>query len=303
MPEFVSSACLRAVAALAETGSFSAAARRLGLSHVTVSGHIHGFETNHGIRLFDRERGRLMPTPFCTELLDAAAQLQEATGDIDRLIQRRNSAGRLQLKVGLGNALPGMGILQRMMAQHPDVTILIEGGTHQSILRDVMRRELDVAILPDLPNDARLRRMPLVTQDVVALVNETHPLAGEGQLDLALLAQQDLIFRARGSSTQRIVDRAFATVGLAPLPRLIVAPREAVYEAVKLNLGIGFIWRYSTTRDEGVVRIPLRTDKQGRQEMLFAMADDTNPLITMMFHAAEAYLAASQTGGHRSGAR
>lgn len=290
MPKLVTSACLRAISALVHGGTFSAAARLLGLSHVTVAAHIHGFETTHGIRLFERENGRFVPTPFCSELLDGASQLHEAADDIDRLIQRRNLSGRYQLKVGLGNALPGMGILKHMLAQHPDVTILIEGGTHQSILRDVMRRELDVGILPDLPNDPRLRRMPLVSQDVVALVNEAHPLARATHLELEELAAQDLIFRARGSSTQRIVDRTFASAGLAPKPRMVVGPREAVYEAVKLNLGIGFIWRNSTTRGEGVRRVKIRAERQDRQEMLFSLEDDNNPLINMFYHAAEIYL-------------
>ena len=293
MPDLVSDACLRAISALVEGGSFSAAARRLGLSHVTVAAHIHGFEDRNGILLFEREKGRLTPTPFCVELLEAAGQFQEAADDIDRLIQRRNPSGRRQIKVGLGNALPGMGILKELMSHHPDIMILIEGGTHQSIMRDLIRRELDVAILPDLPNDSRLRRLELVPQEVVALVNKDHPLAKEKVLDLTTLAQQNLIFRARGSSTQRIVDRAFAAEGLSPDPRLIVTPREAVYEAVKLNLGIGFIWRNSTTREEDVVRIPIGSGEQLRKEMIFALKDDNNPLINLIFLAAERYVKSS----------
>ncbi|MDO8983758.1 MAG: LysR family transcriptional regulator substrate-binding protein [Cypionkella sp.] len=109
-----------------------------------------------------------------------------------------------------------------------------------------------MAVLPDLPIDARFCRAAAVRQEVVAIVGAQSPLVGLASVTLARLAQEPLIYRTQGSSTQKIIDRALRQAGLAPQPRLVADTRNAVYEAVAVGIGVGFMWRYGTNRTDAV---------------------------------------------------
>lgn len=289
MPTKLSPARLRAITAVAETGSFAAAGRQLELTHSAVAQQIHGFETSHGMRLFERVQGRLAPTPLCQELAEIGERALEVEADITRLIERRNPSGQLHMRIGLGNSMPGIAIIGRIIANHPSVSISIETGSHKDMLTAVLRREVDVAVLPDIPADPRFRRQVVLQQDVVAIVAGDHPLATRSEVDLQELADTALIFRSRGSSTQKVVDKAFTRVGLAPKPRLIAATRDAVYEAVSIGIGVGFMWRLGTHRADAVRRLSLKGIGKGSQEVVFSLAEDRNPLTDMVFLAATEY--------------
>ncbi len=57
---------LRYVLAVAETGSVSGAARRLGVNHATVLRHVAAYEARHGIELFDKSaRGYAVSPKNC----------------------------------------------------------------------------------------------------------------------------------------------------------------------------------------------------------------------------------------------
>lgn len=281
-----SPACLRAITALAEEGTFSAAARRVGVTHTAIAQQVRSFEARHGFPLFERENGRFVPTPFCVSLAELGERLQETETELARLIARKNPAGMRQLKVGLGNSMPGMEIIGRVLANHPLVTVTIESASHQSVLKAVLRHEVDVGILPDIPPDPRFRRQPVLDHEVVSIVAESHPLATRTCIPLAELMDHALIFRSRGSSTQRLLDRAFARAGLSPTPRLVADTRDAVFEAVSLGIGVGFMWRRGTHRYERVCRIPLEADGLAAQEVVFALAHEHNPLADLVFLAA-----------------
>jgi DNA-binding transcriptional LysR family regulator len=64
----VSPTRIRAVNAVAASGSYAAAARLLGISQPAVSQHVKGIEEQFGVRLFLRRNGALHPTPLCLEL-------------------------------------------------------------------------------------------------------------------------------------------------------------------------------------------------------------------------------------------
>jgi DNA-binding transcriptional LysR family regulator len=64
------------VTAVTETGSLSAAARRLGVNHATVFRRIVQIEKELGVRLFEREAGRYAPTAAGAELATAGAVMQ-----------------------------------------------------------------------------------------------------------------------------------------------------------------------------------------------------------------------------------
>lgn len=278
---------LRAVLTVAEEGSFSAAGRHLGISHTAVSQQIREMEAAHGIRLFERINGALRATPVCRELVEIGQRILSAELDAARVLDRRDSHGKPRLRLGLGNSMPGIAIAGRLLATLPKLSISIETGSHQDILSAVLRRDVEVAVLPDLPPDPRFRRVPVLMQEVVAIVALAGSWQGQASVTLAELAESPLIFRLRGSSTQKVVDRAFHRVGLAPEPRLTADTRDAVYEAVAVGIGAGFMWRHGTQRTDMVRRLPISDLSVSSQEVAFALADERNQVVDLFLAMAE----------------
>ncbi|WP_375571414.1 LysR family transcriptional regulator [Seohaeicola saemankumensis] len=280
---------LRAISAVAEEGTFAAAARRLGLSHAAISQQIREMEAAYGLRLFERQHGAMRPTPICLELTEIGQRIQDAESDAVRILDRRDETGMQRLRLGLGNAMPGIAIAGQMLSQHKAISISVESGSHQDILAAILRREVDVAVLPDIPADRRFLRLPVLSQDVVAIVGAQSRYASRREITLQDLADEPLIFRSRGSSTQKVVDRAFRAAGLSPVPQLTADTRDAVHEAVTLGIGIGFMWRHGTMRTDTVIRLDIPAMGAAVEEVVFALKEERNPLVDLFFKAAENY--------------
>lgn len=277
---------LRALNAVADEGTFAAAARHLGISHSAVAQQIREIEAMYAVSLFERRNGTLHPTPICAELCDVGVRMHEAERDALRILGRRDERGNRQLRVGLGNSMPGVAIVANLIANHSNLNVSVESGSHQTILAAVLQRRVDVAVLPDVPSDSRFRRVPILSQEVVAIVSADFQEPKEGFFSLSHLMQSPLIFRTRGSSTQKVVDRAFRQAGLEPTPRLVADTRDAVYEAVALGIGVGFMWRFGTFRADSVRRIAVPDMAAPVDEVIFALASEHNDLLDMFLHAA-----------------
>lgn len=298
-PQTLSPARMRALLAVADEGSFAAAGRRLGVSHAAVSQQIREMEAAHGVRLFDRVAGILRPTPMCQELAEISQRIQAAEQEAARVLDRRDAQGKPRLRLGLGNSMPGIAIAARMLGHYPDLSISVETGSHQDILAALLRRDVEAAVLPDMPPDPRFRRAPIVTQEVVAIVATDGPWQGRDRVSLAELAAGPLVFRSRGSSTQRVVDRAFRRAALAPEPRLTADTRDAVYEAVASGIGAGFMWRFGTLRTDTVRRLAIEGVSAQCEEVAFALADERNEMVDLFLACAaeHARQVASQASG------
>jgi len=287
---------IRAINAVAQSGSYAAAARLLGVSQPTVSQHVREAEQLYSVRLFMRREGALHPTPLCTQLCDIAERMEEGEREAERLLTRHATLKDGRITVGLGNSMPGMAVIALFRRRHPGVEIAVETGSHERIIKAVLSRSVDVGVLPDVPRDGRFRSELLVRQEVVAMLHAEHPLSRRERLTCAELAREPLIFRARGSSTQRVVDRAFAQAGLSPRPLLVLDAREAAYEAVANNIGIGFIWRHGTGRHDAVSRIPVAEMNSRHDEVAFALADETSVVTAAFLAMGAEYRRAQETG-------
>lgn len=277
---------LDAVRCVANSGSFAAAARAIGVSQPAVSQHVRELEARYGVRLFTRDRGRLSPTPLCIELCDMAERIAVERLEAERLLSRRTSLRDGEIVIGLGNAMPGMAVIADFHRAHPGVTLRVETGPHDKITRAVLAHEVDVGILPHVPEDTRFRRTKLVGNEVIAIAPPDHPLAKRKSVSAADLRREPLIFRARGSSTQRVVDRMFANGSKPPSPFLTLDTRDGLYEAVVNGLGIGFIWRYGTSRTDGVTRLPIADCKKTYDEIAFSLHDTKSRVVDAFFGAA-----------------
>jgi DNA-binding transcriptional LysR family regulator len=280
----LTSSRIRAINAVFEAGSFSAAAKRLGISQPAVAQQVRDVETGFGVTLFDRRGNGLVATALCRQLYDVVQRLPAVEARALALLSQHSELKGGELRVGLGNALPGMALISDFQNLYPKVGINVEMGSWASIIDAVVSQRVDVGILPQIPDDGRFRREICLHQSVVAIVNAMHPLAGARRITCQELLAYPLVFRTQHSSTQRVVDGAFRRAGLEPRPTIVLDTRDGVLEAVISGLGIGFIWEHGSSRAD-VVRLRVHEMAALLPEHIFCLARKRDKLVDLFFQS------------------
>ncbi len=278
---------LQALAAVAETGSYAGAARQLGLTPPGVSQHVHGMEKSYSVTLFTWEKGKFVPTPLCERICNASERILVEKTAVERMLNSNGSLRNGCLSVGLGNGRSGMSLVSNFSKQYPSVSLNVTTGSFQTIMRAVLNHSVDVGILPEIPKDNRFRRVELVAAQVVAIAHPKSQVARRHSLTAADLMKERLIFRAEGSSTQKVVNRFFLDQGLTPTACLTLDQRDGVYEAVANGLGIGFVWRIGSRGDEDVVPISLKGARTTSTNVVFALVGRTLQTLDAFFNLAD----------------
>ena len=146
----------RAFLAVMETGSLSAAARRLGLSHPTVRARIEGLEAALGAALFTRSAHGLVPTPTAEAMAAPARAMAHASEAMLRAASADSSeaAGLVRLSVSefVGiEVLPPM--LRSLRDKHPQLTVEFELSNASA---DLLDQQVDVAVRMHPPEQTAL---------------------------------------------------------------------------------------------------------------------------------------------------
>lgn len=135
---------LRAFEAAARHESFTRAAEELFVTQGAVSQQVKGLEAELGIKLFNRERQRLVITEvgqtYVAVIRDALDRIADGTA---RLLQRQNS-GVLTVSVSPNFATKWLiHRLGRFAAAHPDIELRVGASLHHV---DFVREDVDLAI-------------------------------------------------------------------------------------------------------------------------------------------------------------
>lgn len=288
----LTSSRVRAVNAVFETGSFAAAARRLGVSQPAVAQAVRDLEAEFGIALFDRHGASLIATQLCRRLYAATNRMQAMEADALAILQQRDELAGGELRIGLGNAMPGMALIAAFRNLYPKIQVNIEIGSWSAIVAAVVDQRVDVAVLPEVPADNRFRREACVQQRVVAICHPVHDLGRQSRVSVAGLMQYPLVFRTRDSSTQRAVDKAFRAASLRPNPAIIVNTREGMLEAVANKLGVGFVWQHGSSRIDRIAKVAIAEIETKSPEYIFSLAGKRGKLVEL-FYLARSFAPAS----------
>jgi DNA-binding transcriptional LysR family regulator len=283
----LSLAALQALRSVAETGSYAAAARQLGLTPPGISQHIRGVEKAYAVDLFSRANGQMVPTPLCEKVCDAADRVLIEQQSLEQILRHHGSLRRGALSVGLGNSMPGMTLVAAFNKRYPDVSLNVTTGSFQKIMRAVLDHSVDVGILPNIQKDQRFRQAVLMRNEVIAITHPDSQAARHRTLTAQALMEERLIFRADGSSTQKVVDRYFRDHELAPNAYLTLDTRDGVYEAVANGMGVGFVWKTSSGRKDDVVSLRLNGGTTTSAEVVFAPIDRDMQTLDAFFDLAE----------------
>lgn len=238
---------LKSFGLVIETGSFSAAADRLGLTQPAVSLQIRQLERKLAVRLVERVGRQAKATPAGAALLLHAQHIETAVENaIDALADHTSGVtGRVRLGTGATACLYFLpGLLRGLREQFPALGIVVSTGNTDDQVRKVEENSIDLALVT-LPAAGRsLSVLPVLDDEFVAIGRgDLAPLkARVGPADLAALP---LVLFEPAANTRKLVDRWFAAEGLQPQPVMELGSVEAMKEMVAAGLGYGIVPRMS----------------------------------------------------------
>jgi DNA-binding transcriptional LysR family regulator len=187
---------LRVVCAVAETGSVTKAAARLGLAQPALTAQLNRIERALGGPLFERDRRGARPTPLGDLVLARARVVLPAVEGLRDEVARLAGASEAttSYRIGsVGNSMAG-GLVSRISEEQPDANVTTyTSWSAEDLAGMVAAGRVDFALVGVCgdapPPSAHGLEWRLVATDVVGvLLPASHPLAGGREVNLADLA-------------------------------------------------------------------------------------------------------------------
>ncbi len=158
---------LRYVVSVGREGSFSGAARALGLAQPALSQQIGCLEDELGVKLFTRSTRGVKPTTS-GEILIAHAEaildrMEVARRDV--LVSKKIVAGEVTMSISdaIADALVPK-LLEKLNALYPEITLRVTNQSSQRVQTSLENSRIDLGVLPDHADLSKLFAEPLFSQ-------------------------------------------------------------------------------------------------------------------------------------------
>lgn len=214
---------LAALAAIADHGSFSAAAKALFTVQSNVSAHVARLERELGVTLVDRSRGCLTDEGEVVVARARAVQHELDAIYADLASRGKEVAGDARLGV-IGTTARWLvpQVLTALRTAHPKVRAIVVESPTTALLPQLAAGQVDAAVVNLPVEDPDLTVEPLFSEDMYLLVTSSHPLAGATEVTLAQIADHQLLLPAPGTALRADIDAEAARAGvhLEPLAEI-----------------------------------------------------------------------------------
>lgn len=213
---------LQAFHAIIETGTVTAAAEQLGISQPGLSNLLSQLEREVRFRLFERQRGRLIPTPEAQMLYREVETVVRGLDHVQQAVTdlQNKQAGQLQIASQHSisfNYLPRL--IARFAEKRPDMAVTFQSQYSSKVQEWVAAGlfEIGVCERPVLHDAFRLHPFQFETRIALPLGS---PLAMHETLTPQLLDKHPFIVMGPDHMTHRRLRAAFAEAGATLRPRV-----------------------------------------------------------------------------------
>ncbi len=233
---------LEYLVAVAEERSVTRAAARLRIAQPGVSAQIRKLERELGHALLDRSGHHVELTAAGAEVADAARSALAAVADVRHVADELSGLLRGRVRVGAVTSGPFLDlpeVLADFRTAHPQVEITLTAGASAALLGALRRGRLDVAVAGLTgPTPGELAIHTVTDERLVVAAAPDHSLAARDSLDLANLAEHELIAAAEGNAFRDALDQAFTAIGASPRIAFEASDPGVVARMVARGLGL-----------------------------------------------------------------
>jgi DNA-binding transcriptional LysR family regulator len=247
---------LQALLAVADHGTFSAAAEALATVQSNVSTHVRRLERELGATLVDRQAGRL--TQEGEAVVERArrieAELDALVADVAAL--KHDVTGRVRAGI-IGTTARWLvpPLLDLLGRRHPHVEVEIVDATSTSLEPQLVNGRLDLAVV-NLPMPAPdIVTEPLFAEDLLLFVPASSPLAKRRppRIDMHDLDGLPLFLPPKGTAFRDLIGAAAEAEGVTLLPK-------AELDGIRLIASLAIAGRGAAILPASAIPPPLQTD-------------------------------------------
>ncbi len=251
---------LEIFAAVARTGSFSAAAAQIPMAQPAVSIAIRKLEEELQLALFDRSGRRVRLTAEGERLL------QQAQAILQQVEALQASAGSLQqlLQGELSIACPSMlatyflpDLLSGFLSQYPGLSASVTQAGTEEIEALLLRDEIEVGVTTADVTTQELELVPLVNEQMVVCVAEDHPWARRRYLNVNDLHRAPMVVYESGYFIRAQLDALCRQHQVQPELRIQSNFLPLLVRMVKQGVGVTVGLRIMAQQEAGIHGIPL----------------------------------------------
>lgn len=257
---------LEAFARVAETKSFSEAAKRLYLTQPTVSAHVSALEKELGVCLLLRTTKEVSLTEEGKALYGYAVQMLDLEQEIREHFGRRKS-GKSVPRIA-ASTIPSQYLLPEIMVRfrerYPGVRLSVAETDSAGVVGQIVSGEADIGFAGTVMEQKHCVYIPFYQDELVVIA----PGEGAGEPESAgetagWIRRMPVILREEGSGTRKEAQRLLRQLGIE-LSELNIAAsienQETIKRSVRNGMGISILSRLAAEDEikSGVLRaVPL----------------------------------------------
>lgn len=234
---------LRLFLAVVDAGSITHGAAEVGLSLPAASERLRDMEANGDVKLLERGRRGVSPTPAGEALAHHARLIQRQLAQMRGELGEHASGLRATIRLVANTAsttefLPGR--LGDWMRSHPQVDIELKERQSIEIARVVSAGLAEIGILSDAVNTSGLVLRPFAIDRLVVVMPRDHVLAAAKQIAFADVLHEHFVGLASGA-LQDHIDAQAARLGTKLKMRVRMRTFESICEMAAYGIGLGIV--------------------------------------------------------------
>ena len=234
---------LRLFLAVVDAGSITHGAADVGLSLPAASERLRDMEANGGVRLLERGRRGVSPTPAGEALAHHARLIQRQLAQMRGELGEHASGLRATIRLVANTAAiteflpPHLG---DWMAAHPRIDIELKERQSIEIARAVSAGLAEIGILSDAVNASDLVLRPFAIDQLVVVMQRDHALAAAKQIAFADILHEQFIGLTSGA-LQDHIDAQAARLGTRLKMRVRMRTFESICQMAAQGIGLGIV--------------------------------------------------------------
>lgn len=248
---------LQAIESVARLGSFTQAAKELGISQPSVSNLIYSLEKQFKCRMFDRSGSEITPTHMLEDIRGQIKAIIALKDELEHHLVGERDLEMGKFNIGYTTYQLSMPIISEFVHRFPGVNVTARAMASDDLLKLLFRGEFDVTFITGREIPAGLEGTKIAPAKIGLIVPDDHTLASRKSLTWKDVDGLDLVQREPSSGTRKTFEAAAKVAGIKVKTKLGLGSWGSIMELVRSGVGIGVGFEREFVKEVNLTFLPI----------------------------------------------